>query len=188
MSGNKRLQTLGKLLTEQAEKQYQETGSKQRLFGEFQYQAKGWKQQRRVIVKVEHHDKGTNFRCVITNLEHEDPQYIDDYEYCPRGNMENGIKQLKLDFFSDRNSCHHFLANQFRVLLSSIAYILVNELRQTHLAGTALTKAYGGTIRLKLFKIGAIILINSRRIQFLLSSYYPEQKLFAHVARQFVPP
>ena len=188
ISGNKRLHALGQSLIEQAEKQFQETGHKQRLFSAFQYQANSWKQPRRVIVKAEHHDKGTNFRCIITNLNHEEPQYLYDHEYCPRGQMENGIKQLKLDFFSDRNSCHHFLANQFRVLLSSIAYILVNELRQTDLAGTALAKAYGGTIRLKLFKVGAIILTNSRRIQFLLSSHYPEQKLFAHVARQYIPP
>ena len=188
IAGNKRLRALGQALIEHAEKQYQETGTKQRLFSTFHYQANSWKQSRRVVIKVEHHDKGANFRCIITNLNHENPQYIYDHEYCPRGDMENGIKQLKLNFFSDRNSCHNFLANQFRVLLSSIAYILVNELRQTYLARTTLAKAYGGTIRLKLFKIGAIILTNSRRIQFLLSSYYPEQQLFTNVARQLMPP
>jgi len=55
--------------------------------------------------------------------------------------MENGIKQLKLDLYSDRNSCHAFLANQFRVLLSSLAYILLTELRLRNLQKTSLAKA-----------------------------------------------
>ena len=101
--------------------------------------------------------------------------------------MENGIKQLKLDFYSDRNSCSDFLANQFRVLLSSIAYILLDELRRTYLSKTDLAKAYGGTIRLKLFKIGAVILKNTRRVQVLFSSHYPQQKTFTEISKQLVP-
>ena len=102
--------------------------------------------------------------------------------------MENGIKQLKLDFYSDRNSCSDFQANQFRVLLSSMAYILLDELRRTTLSKTELKRAYGSTIRLKLLKIGAVVLKNTRRIQVLLSSHYPHQKTFNTVAAQLVPP
>ncbi len=36
-----------------------------------------------------------------------------------------------------------------------------------------------GTIRLKLLKIGAVILRNTRRIRLLLSSAYPYQEIFA---------
>lgn len=79
--------------------------------------------------------------------------------------MENGIKQLKLDFYSDRNSCQNFLANQFRLLLSSIAYVLLTELRRSHCQLTQLAKAYGQTVRLKLIKIGVVIIKNTRRIQ-----------------------
>ena len=96
--------------------------------------------------------------------------------------MENGIKQLKLDMFSDRNSCTNFLANQFRLLLSSISYILVSELKRTHLSETQLKNAYCRTIRLKLFKIGAIILKNTRRIKILLSSACPHQAEFKAAA------
>jgi len=102
--------------------------------------------------------------------------------------MENGIKQLKLDFYSDRNSCSNFLANQFRVLLSSVAYLLLDELRRACLSKTDLANAYGSTIRLKLFKIGAVILKNTRRIQVLFSSYYPQQTIFTDIAKQLVPP
>lgn len=187
ISGNNRIKTIGKSLIEQAEKNFEETKEKQRLFGDFSYQAKTWKQARRVIAKAEHHEKGDNFRCIITNLKG-DPQSLYDQAYCPRGDMENGIKQLKLDLYSDRNSCCDFTANQFRLLLSSFAYVLINELRRTYLSKTELAKAYCGTIRLKLFKVGAIVLKNTRRIRLLLSSHYPYQHLFTTVAHHLAPP
>ena len=117
----------------------------------------------------------------MTTLKHT-PAIIYDGHYCPRGDMENGIKQLKLDFYSDRNSCQHFLANQFRLLLSSIAYILLTELRRSHCTLTTVAKAYGQTIRLKLIKVGVIILKNTRRIRFLLASNHPYQNDFIRVA------
>jgi len=169
------LHKLTKPLLDKAEKLYSETQEKQRLFSELSYAAKTWKQKRRVIAKAEYHHNGANLRFIVTNME-DQPQALYDEGYCPRGDMENGIKQLKLDMFSDRNSCTDFLANQFRLLLSSIAYILVSELKLTHLSETQFKNAYCRTIRLKLFKIGAIVLKNTRRIQLLLSSACPYQK------------
>ena len=169
ISGNARLQRLANSLVESAKKQYEETGNPQRLFDELSYGAESWSRERRIIIKAEHHSQGTNLRFLVTNRT-ETPQMIYDQRYCPRGNMENGIKQLKLDLYSDRNSCHAFLANQFRVLLSSLAYILLTELRLGNLQKTSLAKAYCQSIRLKLFKIGVMILKNTRRIQFLFES------------------
>ena len=80
------------------------------------------------------------------------PEVVYDDHYCPRGNMENGIKQLKLDFYSDKNSCKDFMANQFRLLLSSLAYILMTELRLSHSKLTSVAKAYGHTIRIRVIK------------------------------------
>lgn len=173
-------------LEKQAAAQYEEQKTKQRLFAEYTYQAKSWKQERRVIAKVEHHDNGTNCRFIITNTT-EPAETAYDQGYCPRGDMENGIKQLKLDLFSDRNSCHEFLANQFRVLLSSLAYILMVEMQASYLSETDLKNAYCGTLRLKLFKIGAIILKNTRRIRVLFSSHYPHQTNFNLAAKHLVP-
>jgi len=82
-----------------------------------------------------------------------DPQELYDDVYCRRGEMENRIKEQQLGLFADRTSCHRFLANQFRLLLSSAAYVLVQALRRTALAGTELARAQVGTIRLRLFKM-----------------------------------
>mgnify|MGYP000323128038 CR=1 FL=1 len=177
IASNKRLKRMASTLTNKAEKEYNVTGEKQRLFDEFNYAAASWNRSRRIVAKAEHHGKGDNLRFVVTTLK-QVPDIIYDHHYCPRGNMENGIKQLKLDFYSDRNSCQNFLANQFRLLLSSIAYILLTQLRRAHHSLAWLTKAYGQTIRLKLIKIGVVIRKNTRRIQFLLTSHYPYQNDF----------
>ena len=92
------------------------------------------------------------------------------------------MKEQQLDLFADRTSCHAWWPNQFRLLLSGLAYTLVEALRRLVLTGTGLAQAQSGTIRLKLFKIGAVVLRNTRRVRFLLSSAYPDQDLFRLVA------
>jgi hypothetical protein len=101
--------------------------------------------------------------------------------------MENRIKEQQLDLFADRTSCHRWWPNQFRLLLSSLAYMLLEAIRRLALQGTELANAYVGTLRLKLLKVGAIILRNTRRIRFLLSSACPHQRLFFHVAARLAP-
>lgn len=93
---------------------------------EFTYAAKTWKHSRRVIAKAEFNRLGPNNRFIVTNLE-ENGQYFYEEVYCARGDMENRIKEQQLDLFADRTSCHDFVANQFRLLLSSLAYILLER-------------------------------------------------------------
>ena len=92
--------------------------------------------------------------------------------------MENRIKEQQLDLFADRTSCHAWWANQFRLLLSSCAYVLIETIRRLGLKGTAMARAQAGTIRLKLLKIGAVVLRNTRRVQLLWSSSFPNQDIF----------
>ena len=105
----------------------------------------------------------------------------------PRGDMENRIKEQQLDLFADRTSCHRWWANQFRLLMSSFAYVLLEAIRRLALKGTELARAYVGTIRLKLLKIGAVIIRNTRRIRLLLASASPYQDLFCLVAARLRP-
>ena len=101
--------------------------------------------------------------------------------------MENRIKEQQLHLFSDRTSCHQWWPNQYRVLLSALAYVLLNAIRRIALAGTELARAYVGTIPLKLLKIGAVVLRNTRRVQLLLSSAHPYQELFFLAAARLKP-
>jgi hypothetical protein len=98
------------------------------------------------IVKAEHTAKGSKPRCLVTNLIGP-AQELYDAVYCARGEMENRIKEQQLGLFADRTSCHGWWANQFRLLLSSFAYVLLERLRALGLAGTELARAQAGTIR-----------------------------------------
>src|SRR5512135_1809375 len=165
---------------DQAERQFQRTGRPQRLFGSFSYAAASWDRPRRVIVKAEHTEQGANPRLIVANTPG-DPQMLYDEVYCQRGEAENRIKEQQLDLFADRTSCHRFLANQFRLLLSAAAYVLVQALRRVALPGTELAEAQVGTIRLKLLKVAARVVISMHRVIFHLASSYPYQALFTRV-------
>jgi hypothetical protein len=180
LARNPRLEAMGRGLMAEAEVAYASTGQKQRHFGWLDYAAQTWKRQRRVIAKAEVTDKGRNPRFVVTSLEG-DAQRLYDEVYCARGEMENRIKEQQLGLFSDRTSCHHWWANQFRVLLSAAAYVLMETIRRVGLQGTELARAQVGTIRLKLLKIGTVIVRNTRRIRLFLSSAYPHRTLFKKV-------
>jgi hypothetical protein len=177
LAKNPVLERLARDELERAQRQFRRTGQPQRLFGSFSYGAATWDRTRRVIVKAEHTAKGTNPRFVVTNVPG-DPQELYEAVYCQRGEMENRVKEQQLDLFADRTSCHRFLANQFRLFLSSAAYVLVQALRRTALAATELARAQVGTIRLKLFKVAARVVVTARRVVFHLASSYPHQAVF----------
>ncbi|MBD2533230.1 transposase, partial [Nostoc flagelliforme FACHB-838] len=100
-------------------------------------------------------------------------------KYCPRGNIENCLKEQKLELRSDRTSTHTFAGNQLRLWFSSVAYILMNALREKCLAKTELQNATVGTIRTKLLKLGATITVNCRKILISISSSCPYKGIFA---------
>jgi hypothetical protein len=172
----------------QAEEAFRADGQAHRVFGEFEYAAGSWDRPRRVIAKAEHlpGDKA-NPRFVVTNLPGEARALYEDV-YCQRGDMENRIKEQQRGLFADRTSCHRFVANQFRVLLAAAAYVLVSHIRRAGLAGTELARAEVGTIRLRLFKIGAWVQRSVRRVVVRMASSYPWPELFAGVVGRLARP
>ncbi len=93
-----------------------------------------------------------------------DPQEFYQTMYCMRGEMENRIKDQQLFLFADRTSCHRFIANQFRLLLSSFAYVLLDALRRLALSGTQEARMRVDTIRLRIIKIAARVRVSCRRV------------------------
>ena len=173
--------------TERAARQFEQTGEPQRLFGCFAYAAQSWDRPRRVIVKAEHTTRGANPRFVVTNVPG-DAQELYEQVYCQRGEAENRIKEQQLDLFAGRTSCHRFLADQFRLLLSSAAYGLMQGLRREALSGTELARAQVGTIRLKLLKVAARVVVTTRRVVFHLASSFPYHDGFTAVANRLIRP
>ena len=183
LAKNSRLLALAAESRQSAEAQFASTQQKQRLFGWLDYAAGSWDRARRVIAKAEHSAQGANPRFVVTSLAG-DAQAIYDDIYCARGEMENRIKEQQLGLFADRTSCHGWWANQFRLLLSAAAYVLMETIRRVGLCGTELARAQVTTLRLKVLKIGTVILRNTRRIRLFFSSAYPCQELFGSMLRR----
>lgn len=179
LAKNKRLLAFAKDAIQEAERLHEQTGEKQRVFKNLSYAADTWKIARRVIAKAEHTAEGSNPRFIVTNLPGGAKHLYEDV-YCARGDMENRIKEQKLGLFSDRTSCHEWYSNQLRLLLSSLAYVLMETIRRLALSGTELATAQVETIRLKLLKIGGAVVRNTRRIRLLLASACPYQEIFFH--------
>ena len=181
LARNKRLQKIIGAQMQQARVLHQTSGKAARVFAEFSYQTKNsWSCARRVVAKAEYLDKGENPRFVVTSLPAEQWAAQDLYEkfYCARGEMENRIKE-QMCLFADRLSTDEMKGNQLRLYFSALAYTLIEALRRLGLKGTEWAQAQVDTIRLKLFKIGAIVRISVRRILLQLSSTYPWKDLFA---------
>jgi hypothetical protein len=177
------LRAIGRELHE-AKLDFERTGQPSRRFCELEYRThKSWSRTRRVVAKAEHLAKGANPRFVVASLSRErfDPRALYEDLYCARGDMENRIKEQQLCLFADRTSCHTMRANQLRLWLSGVAYVLLQALRQHGLRNTCLAVARCDTIRLRLLKIGALVRVTVRRVWFSLAESYPYQGLFAQV-------
>jgi hypothetical protein len=170
-----------------------------RVFSEFEYQTKTgtWSRARRVIAKAEVTAQGDNPRFLVTNLPA--PAFRDEadqtrftaarlYEefYCPRGEMENVLKQQVLDLEADRMSTHYLASNQLRLWLATFAYLLMERVRALGLSGSQLAQATVGSVRLKLLKVAAQVTVSVRRVYVQLSSAYPLQELFALCHRRLM--
>jgi hypothetical protein len=182
--GLARNQRLGKIIgaqMQQARLVHQTTGKAARTFAEFDYRTrKSWSCSRRVVAKAEFLDKGENPRFVVTSLPAEQWPAQDLYEkfYCARGEMENRIKE-QMCLFADRLSTDEMKGNQLRLYFSALAYTLIEALRRLGLKDTEWAQARVDTIRLKLFKIGAVVRIRVRRVLLQLSSAYPWKDNYA---------
>jgi hypothetical protein len=157
------------------------SGRAARRFIQFSYRTRNsWSRARRVVGKAEYMDKGENPRFVVANLSPQEYEAQELYEklYCARGEMENRIKEQQLYLFADRTSSATMRANQLRLWFSSLAYVILNELRSVGLRGTKMAEATCQSIRLKLLKIGAHVKVSVRRVVFSMASGYPDQDLF----------
>ena len=164
-----------------------DSGKPERIFKELRYQTRNsWSRERRVVAKAEHLQKGANPRFIVTSLTSQafDAQELYEKIYCARGEMENRIKERQLDLFADRTSAASLRANQLRLWLASLAYVLITALRRLALQGTELAKATAATIRLKLLKLGALVTVSVRRLRIAIASACPMKSVFADAHRR----
>ena len=187
LARNRRLRKIIGAEMNEATQQWNQTRQPARVFSEFHYKTKktkkgGWDRERRVVAKAEHIEGKENPRFVVTSLTSERwaAQALYEELYCARGDMENRIKE-QFSLFADRVSAETMRANQMRLYLSAMGYVLVSGLRRLGLQGTALAEAQVSTIRTKLLKIGAQIRVTVRKVWVSMASSYPWQDLYRQV-------
>jgi hypothetical protein len=184
----KPLMQAAKNLIEKARELYEHSDRPVKIYGEIFYKAASWPVAKRIICKAEFNDKGANTRFIITNLKHAKYRFIYETVYCGRGAMELMIKEHKNHLASDRTSCSDFQANQFRLFIHSIAYVLMHSFREKHLSNTEFARAQFNTIRLKLLKIGARVRKLSTKIKIHLPTAYPLKQDFEKIWRSCCVP
>ena len=160
------------------------TEQTEHVYSEANYAAKTWLRERRMIFKAEivcadGKEAKDNPRFVITNMT-QSPQWLYEKVYCQRGEIENRIKELHA-LQIDRTSCSSFWANQFRVLLTAAAYVLMQELRLSA-ANTNCARAQVWTLRERLLKLGARVVVSVRRMVLHLPASFPFLPAFRQVA------
>jgi len=183
LAGNSILKALAHAALSLARRDYERLGKKSRVFRETCYQAKTWHRSLRVVIMAEVSDRGDNIRFIVTSLESSLPSFLYETVYCGRGQMENFIKEHKTALKSGRTSCHSFIANSFRLMLHSAAYIILHTLREKALAGTDYATAQFDTIRLRLLKIGAEVREMKTKLHFTLPASYPLKEVISTMVR-----
>jgi Transposase DDE domain group 1 len=185
MGKNPVLERLAEHEMKQARQLSEASGKTEHVYGEARYAAKTWRAKRRVIFKAEvvrqaGKDPKDNPRFIITNLK-SNPRWIYEQVYCERGDIENRIKELHHGLQIDRTSCSKFWANQFRVLMTAAAYVLMQELR-LGAARTDCARAQVGILRERLLKLGAQVVVSVRRVVIHLPISFPFLNSFRQIA------
>jgi hypothetical protein len=184
LPGNARLGKRVRRLRGRAQVLFRTTGQATPVFGETRYAARSWGRKRRVIMKAEvvqypGRAPRDNPRFVVTNLRL--PAEAVYTVYRQRGDVENRYKELKDSLGLGRTSCPRFLANQFRVLLTAIAYVLFQTLQQ-YAQRTAAAGAQVSPLRERLIKLAVYITRSARRIVLPLPRTYPWLAAWRQVA------
>ncbi len=178
MGSNRVLEAIAEAAMERARAQAAAEHATATLYGEGRYRSGGWKRQRTVAYKAEvlvQPDKRQprdNDRYLIHNLDHRyGPAGTFDFYY-GHSDMENAIKELKNDLAVDRTSCRRFYANQFRMLLTLAAYVLMQSVAE-ETSRLDLLKAQMATLRERLLKLAVRVRSSVRRISLQFTSHHP---------------
>ena len=156
-----------------------------REYGVFYYEAGQGKKkrgkERRIIAVCDHTDTGSKRMFLVTNIEHEVPQRLYEDLYCKRGNAELFIRDLKA-LKATKLSCSKFAANQFRLLLHALAYLMLHQLRQ--LLPVSVDRQTISSIQMKFIRVAAAIKESARRVVIQWTSHWQWERLVIYLGRR----
>lgn len=188
LAGNSKLKEQTQVTISSATKEFEHTGKPVKWYHSFHYKAASWKDCRRIVAKVEVNENGTNIRYITSSMKNVRAKQLYEIGYCARGAAELRIKDHKLYLKSDRSSCKSFLANQFRLFLHSMAYVLIHTLQKEVLRGTQYANATMKTIQNKIIKTAAHIkeLKTKIKVEFPISATTKQVQSNAYQLLQFI--
>lgn len=180
---NSKLKGWAHPLVRRAQRRYAATGVKQRLFAFCSYKAQTWDRARTVVAKAECGPEGTNLRFIVTNLPVKNAAQAErTYDlYVQRGQSEQRMDELKNGLCAGRLSCHRFRANFLRLMLHTLAFNLLNALRDHRDVPAELRAARPETWRGRIIKVAARVVQTTRRIVIELSGSWPFWPMLARV-------
>jgi hypothetical protein len=144
-------------------------------------QAASWSRPRRIVAKIGINRHGVNRRFVVTHL-CGDGQGISHGFYVQRDAVaEKPIGALKKGLGMDRLSFPRFRVKGLKLLAHTLAYALVVLHWEAVAAVPEVAKAEGGTLRQKLWKVGAVVKTSVRRLWFPFSETWPHRHVFVAV-------
>jgi len=185
LTGNSTLHKLADVTIKSAKREFKQYGKPVKRYHSFWYQAGSWAKPQRVIVKVEVSEQGTNIRYIVTDQIHFRTRDLYEKGYCARGAMELRIKEHKLYLKSDRSSCHNFKANQFRLFLHSMAYVLLYTLQKEVLKRTEFANVTFKTIQNKIIKTAAWVRELKTKIKIELPKCCPTKTIQTNCLEMF---
>lgn len=169
-------------LIEKANQRYEKTKKDVVMYSSFWHSSRKWKEPVKIRVQIKVNSQSIERRFLLTSLSGASKELFELYDQ--RGQCENYIKELKLGFKADRLSCHDFKANFFRLLLHCFAYQLIILFKGLLSRLTNLGQAQIDTLRLTLFKIGAVVYEKARWIWIRFSSSWPFRHTFLILAKK----
>jgi hypothetical protein len=145
------------------------------------YQAGSWPHPRRVIAKVEVTPQGSQRRFVVTN-QASAPEAVYRGLYVLRGAVpEQPIGEMKNGLRCDRLSSCGFCANALRLLVHAVAYAIVVLFREAASGVAEVATASVGTLRQRLWKVGAVVVSSARRLWLHVSAAWPYRQVWQQV-------
>jgi hypothetical protein len=160
---------------------FQSNGIKHQHFISYEYKANSWHKIQQCYAKIESTGIGMNTRHIVSNLPEKTAREIYFGFYVLRGDAsENRIKEVKNMCYSGRLSNHNFIANYFRLFLSSIVYemfvIIKSKIKKTSFEKAK--KWQIDTIRTYLFKVAVAVKHTKKRIYYSFTKAFVFKELF----------
>jgi len=184
LAKNSRLLAFIKEPMAQAAEAFAKSSNKERHFGWIDYAAATWDRERRVINKAEQPQREPTYAPCSLAFKAIAKNFTTPVT-APAARWRTESRNNSSAFFCRPHFGPLLMGQPVPSAASSAAYVFLETILRLGLAGSDLARAQASTIRLKLLKVGAVILRNTRWVRLFFSSAYPYRDLWLRALGSF---